>query len=113
MTPDTRYWQAHALARATRSLLTARLQSRDPSDLNLLAEIAELDWHDDGAVGLVLEPWGPHVALVLGRGAPHVEVWWGGVRASVDLDLDRDAVTSFLASLRLHAVATGGSAEDS
>lgn len=113
MTPSSRYRQAHALARETGSMLTARLKSGDPSDLDLLAEIAELDWHDDGSVGLVLDPWGPHVALVLGRGAPHVEVWWGGVRASVELDLDRDAVTSFLASLQLHAVATGGSAERS
>ncbi len=75
-----------------------RLASGDPAEIDLLSEVCELDAHEDGALSIVLDVSGPHVGLVLGRGDPHVEVWWGGSVARKTVALDDVAVARFVAT---------------
>jgi hypothetical protein len=76
--------------------LEKHLEHRDPADIDLLTEACEIAAHPDGALGIVLDVRGPHVALVLGRGAPFVEVWWGGAVAREAVALDRAAAARFV-----------------
>ena len=91
---------AKAHASSVADQLMARLPDGDLRALDLLEDLVELDSHEDGAMGLVLDVRGPHVSLVLGRGRPHVEVWWGGVSATVEVPLSADAVDAFLRTWR-------------
>jgi hypothetical protein len=87
---------AHAWDAARR--IEKRLASRDPAELDLLTEACEVDAHPDGSLGIVLDVRGPHVALILGRGEPFVEVWWGGAVGSEAVDLNHEAVARFVAT---------------
>jgi hypothetical protein len=87
---------AHARAREVATDLERRLGSGNPSDLDLLKDVWEVDAHADGALVLVLEANGPHVSLVLGRGLPHVEVWWGGDIAASEVSLNGADVDQFM-----------------
>ncbi len=87
---------AHARAREVATDLERRLGSGNPAELDLLRDVCEVDAHADGALVLVLEANGPHVALVLGRGMPHVEVWWGGDSAATEVALNGADVEQFV-----------------
>jgi hypothetical protein len=87
---------ADARAREVAAEIEIGLMRGDPGEFDLLEDLVELDAHADGALGLVLDTRGPHVALVLGRGLPHVEVWWGGVSATSEVRLDPVAVEAFI-----------------
>jgi hypothetical protein len=97
MNPTTEQRAAERAAAVAREL-ERRCAAGDPAELDLLEDVCELEAHPDGALILVLEVRGPHVALVLGRGAPHVEVWWGGSSAEAPVQLDAAAVQAFLAT---------------
>lgn len=94
--PEPRWALADARAREVAAKIELDLVTGDPGEFDLLEDLVELDAHADGALSLVFDARGPHVALVLGRGLPHVEVWWGGVSATSQVRLDPVAVEAFI-----------------
>jgi hypothetical protein len=67
-------------------------------DYEVLDDALELIADTRRVLRVVLSTGGPHTELVLGDGAPRIEVWWGGDHFKCVADLDSDFVDDFVAT---------------
>ena len=65
-------------------------------DDDFLEGILEMVADTHGALRIVLTLGGPRAELVLGDGAPRVEVWWGSDHYARSANIDEDFVDDFL-----------------
>lgn len=76
--------------------LEETLTPGDVEDEEFLEGILEMVADTHGALRVVLTLGGPRAELVLGDGAPRVEVWWGADHHACSANIDEGFVDDFL-----------------
>jgi hypothetical protein len=90
--------QARAYAVEMAEMLEQQLAPGAVEDFDVLENVLEFIADTRNVLRVVLTTGGPHAELVLGDGAPRIEVWWGGAHHSCWANIDENFVDDFVAT---------------